>query len=323
VTPRGPLGIWARGSRCDLPERPTGPYREGWRLACGGVYNRSRKGARLATAAVVMILYRDSANQLDSQPIGELSVPIMRKPQTNLEPTPNVAAKAPRDRSPAFPFISLKTALERLVSFQKYFGYHPTPGSKSGLAWGLKEEGSRADQTLAALRSYGLLQYVGMGLLRQVALTDQGRAYLEADQDSVKKQIIRQFALRPKIIRKFWAAWGVGRPPDQVAFEQLCLQYEFSSSGAVKFLQIYDETIIFAGLCSYVLRENNDQANLDPSSPPPAQESVKLVEGERIVFTEEADSQQYVKVIARGEVNESLLDALQDYVRRQKKRIGL
>jgi len=124
----------------------------------------------------------------------------MRKPQTNLEPTPAVAANASRDRSPRFPCISLKAALERLVSFQQYFGCHPTTVSKIGLAWGLKEDSSRADQTLAALRSYGLLQYLGMGRLRQVALTDQGRGYLEADQDSVKKQIIKQFALRPKII---------------------------------------------------------------------------------------------------------------------------
>jgi hypothetical protein len=236
---------------------------------------------------------------------------------------PADAAKPSRDRSPSFPFISLKAALERLVSFQEYFGYHPAPVSKIGLAWGLKEEGSRADQTLAALRAYGLLQYVGMGLLRQVALTDQGRAYLEADQDSVKKQIIRQFALRPKIIRKFWTVWGAGRPPDQVVFDQLCLQHEFSSSGAVKFLQVYDDTIVFAGLCSYVLRENNDQVDVDPSSLSPSQERVQLVEGERILFTEEVGSQQYVKVIARGEMNENLLDALQDYVRRQKKRIGL
>jgi len=289
------------------------------------------QGAKLATptALTVQALCRDSTETkfdviLIRQPNGELSVPIVSKPQPNLEPTPAVAAKASRDRSPSFPFISLKAAIERLVSFHKYFGCHPTLVSKIGLAWGLKEEGSRVDQTLAALRSYGLLQYVGMGLLRQVALTDLGHAYLESEQDSVKMQIIKQSALRPKIIRKFWAAWGASRPPDQAAFDQLCLDHEFSSSGAVKFLQVYDDTIIFAGLCSYVLRENNDQVVVNPStSTPLAPESVKVIEGERIVFTEEVDSQQYVKVIARGEVNESLLDALQDYVRRQKKRIGL
>jgi len=87
-------------------------------------------------------------------------------------------------------------------------------------------------------------------------------------------------------------------------------------------LQVYDDTIVFAGLCYYVSRENSDQTVMDTSPPLLAREGVRLIEGERIVFTEEADSQQYVKVIARGEVNEILLDALQDYVSRQRRRIG-
>jgi hypothetical protein len=41
--------------------------------------------------------------------------------------------------------------------------------------------------------------------------------------------------------------------------------------------------------------------------------------GERIVFTEESTPQQYLKIVASGEVGETLLDALQDYVKRQKK----
>jgi len=42
-----------------------------------------------------------------------------------------------------------------------------------------------------------------------------------------------------------------------------------------------------------------------------------------VVFTEESSPHQYVKLIANGEVDEILLDAIGDYVRRQKKRLGL
>jgi hypothetical protein len=41
------------------------------------------------------------------------------------------------------------------------------------------------------------------------------------------------------------------------------------------------------------------------------------------VFTEESNPQQYVKLVASGDVDETLLDALQDYVKRQKKRLGI
>lgn len=43
--------------------------------------------------------------------------------------------------------------------------------------------------------------------------------------------------------------------------------------------------------------------------------------GERVVFTEETNPQQYLKLVASGEVDESLLEALEDYVKRQKKRL--
>jgi hypothetical protein len=42
------------------------------------------------------------------------------------------------------------------------------------------------------------------------------------------------------------------------------------------------------------------------------------MDGERVVFTEEANPQQYVNLVVSGDVDETLLDALQDYVRRQK-----
>lgn len=47
------------------------------------------------------------------------------------------------------------------------------------------------------------------------------------------------------------------------------------------------------------------------------------MDGERVVFTEEADPQRYIKLVAAGEVDETLLDALTDYVKRQRKRLGL
>jgi hypothetical protein len=43
----------------------------------------------------------------------------------------------------------------------------------------------------------------------------------------------------------------------------------------------------------------------------------------RVVFAEEANPQNYLKLIASGNVDETLLEALEDYVKRQKKRLGL
>jgi len=45
------------------------------------------------------------------------------------------------------------------------------------------------------------------------------------------------------------------------------------------------------------------------------------MEGERVVFTEESNPQTYVKLIASGAVDDSLLEALEDFVKRQRKRL--
>ena len=46
------------------------------------------------------------------------------------------------------------------------------------------------------------------------------------------------------------------------------------------------------------------------------------MDGERIVFTEESNPQNYLKLIASGDVDETMLEALEDYVKRQKRRLS-
>jgi hypothetical protein len=46
------------------------------------------------------------------------------------------------------------------------------------------------------------------------------------------------------------------------------------------------------------------------------------MDGERVVFAEENDPQNYVKIIASGAVDYALLEALEGYVSRQRKRLS-
>jgi hypothetical protein len=45
-------------------------------------------------------------------------------------------------------------------------------------------------------------------------------------------------------------------------------------------------------------------------------------EGERVVFTEEGQPSQYLKLIASGPIDDELLEALEDFVKRQRRRLG-
>lgn len=177
--------------------------------------------------------------------------------------------KAQKDRSPSFPFIALGTAIERLQAFDATFGRHPTPANKAGMAWKLKEGSSQAFQTLAALKSFGLLDYNGSGPDRLAFITDDGRTYLRAQQDTVKHALLKGFALKPKAMQKFWGKWGADRPPNPICLDELVLKNGYTESAAETFLRVYDSTIQFAGL------QNADATDSDPSE---IQDSYQAIE---------------------------------------------
>jgi hypothetical protein len=153
-----------------------------------------------------------------------------------------------RDRSPSFPFIPLKAAIERLVQFEAHHKRAPVAPDRLGPAWGMKTNTSQAQQTLAALRQYGLLETQRIATGRVVVISEEGRTYLRAQQESMKQAVIRRAALRPKQIEAYWRDWGSDRPKDAACLDALVLHGGFSSDGAEKFLRVYDETIAYAGL---------------------------------------------------------------------------
>jgi hypothetical protein len=155
--------------------------------------------------------------------------------------------KGGRDRSPAFPAIPLSAAVERLAAFEVHFKRSPARASRVGPAWGMKEKSSQADSVLAALRAYGLVEYQGSGDEREAVISEDGRTYLRAQQDSIKKEVLRRAALRPRNIDKFWRMWGADRPADAVCLDHLILKDGFSDAGAQNFLKVYDATIGYAG----------------------------------------------------------------------------
>jgi hypothetical protein len=247
-------------------------------------------------------------------------------------PSPKKPA-APKERSPSFPFIPLKAAVERLVEFEKCFGRHHAPVGKAGLAWKMKERSSQSDQTLAALKAFGLIEYHGAANARQAHISDEGRRYLRAQQESIKQDVLRSAALRPKIIEKFWREWGADRPPDPVCLDDLVLKNAFSDNGAKGFLKVYDATIDFAGLRDSdkippvqrvedvfepdaededVGRPRSDDPPPPPRSPPapPATSRVAMIQGERELVTGMLSKETNFRVIVSGPVGVKEIDRL-------------
>lgn len=180
----------------------------------------------------------------------------------------STVTKGPKDRSPPFPFIPLKTAVDRLAAFEAYFQRHSPPANKVGLAWKMKAASSQAFQTLAALKAFGLLDYQGSGPERLVSISNDGRTLLRAQQDSIKQEVLKRAALKPKVIEAYWREWGAPRPPDALCLDRLVLKGRFTQSAAETFLDVYDATVAYAGLSQADKVEEADLSSAEDKSPP-------------------------------------------------------
>jgi hypothetical protein len=232
-------------------------------------------------------------------------------------------AAGQRDRSPAYPNIPLKGALERLAEFDSHFKRSPARAEKVGDAWGIKGK-AYVDRTAAALRYFGLLEYQGSGKDRQIVLSEEGRKYLRAQQEETKREVIKAAALRPKQIAKFWDVWGRDRPADGACLDDLIFKHGFSEKGARDFLRIYDETITFSGLSESDkkpsdLREKgpsedeSDQGGGEKESSrrqPPATGKAKPMAGERELTTGLLSKDANFRLIVSGPVGVKEIERL-------------
>ncbi|MGH6934515.1 MAG: hypothetical protein ACREEE_19035, partial [Dongiaceae bacterium] len=194
-------------------------------------------------------------------------------------------------------------------------------------------------QTAATLKAYGLIEGESGGKERKIKISDLARRIIHDKRPGIREAAIKKAALKPKLIAEYASHWSTGRPNDDYCISELKLDRGFTEDAAKVFLRVFDETFKFAKL------EDSDKKSeeaptpderetdlsgageegetLPPPSPPSpsAKQDTKLMAGERIVFTEEGQPSQYLKLIAAGEVDDVLLEALEDFVKRQRKRM--
>jgi hypothetical protein len=245
-----------------------------------------------------------------------------------------------------FPFINLEKALERA----KQLFEADQRGREMAIAgafavWGYSEKSSGGYQTIGALKMYGLLKDSGGGDSRKLALTDEALRYFRDEREEERSKLAKRFALEPKILGALWSDWHASPPADTVARSHLKTEAKLNDQSARSLLAIYKENIAFAELKGddKVPEQVGEPKRFEPSveddlrdlgfRPVPPLEArpdhkagapagkVKIMEGERVTFTEEGGPGQYLKLVASGDVDDTLLEALESYVKRQRKRL--
>jgi len=162
---------------------------------------------------------------------------------------PDVAAKR-RQRSPAYPFINLQTAIRRAKEFYDQEGRNAAPLRVAVKHWGYEEKSSGGLQTTAALISFGLMQDEGTGDKRKLKLTPNALTILldERPDSAARSQAIKTAALTPKIHQQLWRKFGTGQTSDANMKHMLILELDppFNPNTADVVIKEYKDTIAFA-----------------------------------------------------------------------------
>lgn len=145
-----------------------------------------------------------------------------------------------------FPFINLTKALERAKAI-----YENDKGGK-GLkmpvafsAWGYSDKSSGGFQTVAALKSYGILADEGSKDDRSVRLTNDARQYFQTEIEEDKARLRAKFASRPALMAHLLDHWDLGAVQDPVARTYLKTEIGLNEQSARSALGIYKDNVSF------------------------------------------------------------------------------
>jgi hypothetical protein len=238
-------------------------------------------------------------------------------------------------RSPAYPGLSISEAIAKAKALYDAEGKYAVPMESAFTAWGFGAKSSGGRETRAALKYYGLIAIEGDTKLGKIKLTDDALRVLldEREDQTEKKAIIRRLALKPAIYKKLVEKFPDGIKSDATVEHHLIFEEGYNKGSASELLTKFKLTAAYADLFKPAIMpdiQGEGEAELpsegtDETPPPavkPLHQQVKIMAGERIVFTEEESPGQYLKLIASGDVSANLLEALSDYVARKKKQGG-
>jgi hypothetical protein len=166
-----------------------------------------------------------------------------------------------RVRSPSFPFIGLRKAIERVRIIAEQHGRHPVDLTAAGETWGYSPKSSGLLQTFAALRAYGLIEDIGPAGERKIRLSDLGWRILQDTRADARQEAIREAAIRPRLIAEYAIKWLPSRPSDDECILALHVDRGFSPQAAKQYLKVFDQTTVLADLA------RPDKLSYNPAQP--------------------------------------------------------
>ena len=178
--------------------------------------------------------------------------------------------KRKRERSPSYPGIDLRDAIERAKVLYQRERRHFAPVAAILEHWGYTPNSSNGMVILASLKKFGLVDDEGTGDARQARITDLAFDILEDNpEDSAEKDAaIRKAALLPTIHRDLWNEYE-GNLPSTATLKHQLKHQGFTDRAVDAFNAKFRATLTFAGLdrSRIISLEDSDKSEFESEDP--------------------------------------------------------
>ena len=250
-----------------------------------------------------------------------------------------------RIRSPGYPSVNLSQALEMTDKIFRMSRQNVLDREAAAKDIGYSGLTGQSAKMLADLSHFGLIEKAGKGGLR---VTDLAVQALHPRSPTERVNALNTAGYYPALYNQIRNQWPDGFVSEN-ALRGYLMREGFSSSAVAPALSSFFETYRFLqqeaateshGPPHSSAHDGDAAVNeLAAAEAPPVAEGasasigdasrqrikvsgVSLMEGERVVFVEEGGPASYLKLVASGELDETMIEALEDYIKRQKKRLN-
>src|SRR5436190_4124151 len=172
--------------------------------------------------------------------------------------------KKQRHRSPAYPSVDLRTAVEKATIIYREEKRNPAPIAVVTEHCGYDVSSSSGLRLVAALKQFGLLIEDGSNEDRQVRLSELALDILlaESEESPDRLQALKTAALSPVLHRKLWDHYQ-GELPSKASLRAFLIrQMEFNDAHVDRFIRQFQTTI------SYARVDEPDTMSVDADSDP-------------------------------------------------------
>jgi len=199
-----------------------------------------------------------------------------------LTPKQQKPQKKPEGRSPAYPFIPVYKAIERVQELYNQEGAHAAPLKSALAAWGYGPKSSGGRQTLATMKYYGLIDVTGEGDGRMIRVSEIARKIIldKREDGAEKRALIRQVALMPTAHKTLYQEYPSGLPSDGTVHHFLVFRKQFNNEAANELLAEFKQTASHIGL--YEPQTVVDKSQEEPDSEDADEDRLPIRVGDRI-----------------------------------------